>query len=371
MIDAHFDLLRQVLDTRRSELKDLGLGNKPQQAVPLSDEDVEMCWATGAFGSSTPRVLQNTVYFFFSNAFGWRGRHEQYNIEWKDLTMINEGTEDEHLHWNETVSKTRKGKGPPRVFCPNMWLLEDKERCPVLMYKRIRDKRSEEQKQPNHHFFLTPHRNATWDMEFPWKHGKKPNMSDGAIGNIMVEVKKTAGLTGAITAHTVRKTYMTNLLRAGVPANLIIQYSGHKSLDSINSYSVASVDQQKEMYEIAVNRKRSYETVVAPGSSMLKKRAPPPVIEPVEDLVEEAPAPQVPGPMVVAPAAGRTALQAPATGVPQPQDIMAGIFAGATIHGSVHVHIHYGNVASTAQTTTQVHVSPTIPHVELTDRSSQ
>ena len=192
MSDSNFDLLRQVIETRRCELKDLGFGDKPNMAVPLTDEDVEVCWQTGAFGSQDPRTTQNTVYFFFSNGFGWRGRQEQSAVLWKHLYMVDEGTPNEHLHFVETLSKTRKGKGAPRQYNPNMWLLDDEERCPVRMYKRIREKRSPEQKQPEVHFFITPRCKATWEMEWPWKHGDKNLMSDDSIGKIMKEVK-TAG----------------------------------------------------------------------------------------------------------------------------------------------------------------------------------
>ena len=62
---------------------------------------------------------------------------------------------------------------------------------------------------------------------------------------------------GKITNHSVRKTSISTLLDRGVPHNTVAQLSGHKSLKSLDSYSVASQDQQREMSKILSGQKTS------------------------------------------------------------------------------------------------------------------
>lgn len=368
MDDKRFRLFKKVLERRRGELKEMGLGNHPHAAIPLTDEDIERCWESGAFGEEDPRTLQNTVYFFFSNAFGWRGRDEQAGVQWCDLTLINEGTSDEHLKWNERGSKTRKGKGPPRKFPTKLWAFQDseshRERCPIALYKIMKTLRSPEMFLPGQHLFLTPKLNATMDMTVAYKLSP---MSEGSIGKIMPAVKVKAGITGNVTSHTVRKTTVTNLLQQGIAPTIIAQLTGHASVDSINNYAVASMAQQRLMSDILVAGKRPATEGLAPGSSLLKRARPQPsAAQGCPDsppAVEECQWPRLvpaPAPIVLAPAAGQRAVQTHGGGVPQE---VSGMFTGCTIQGSVNVHIHYGNVASTASSNTQVNNSPILPQV--------
>lgn len=377
MKDKRFSLMKKVLETRRGELKEMGLGNRPNEAIPLSDEDINTCWETGAFGGSDPRTLEHTLYFYFSNAFGWRGRDEQTDARWGDLVLIDEDGPNEMLKWNERGSKTRKGKGKPRAFPPKLWAVEGSERCPVALYKVFRAKRTPDQKLFMTHVFLTPKFQAHNGMEFPYKNS---NMSSGSIGKIMPAVKKAASLIGAIKNHSVRKTCVTKLLHSGVPPNVIMQLTGHASSDSLNSYARASEDQQRSMSDILVQGKRPF--MEAPGRSLLKRSRPSAAAGSALDMVPEdlededrddepVPAPvvqpqvqpqgplRVPHPVVLAP--GRMG------GMPVE---VAGMFSGAVIHGGVNIHIHYGNVASHASNT-QVNLSqspsgsPVAPHVHF------
>ena len=256
---------------RRGKLKEMGLGNKPNESVPLSDEDQERCWETGAFRKGSPRDLQNTIYFYFSNAFGWRGRDEQADVRWGDLTFINQGTDDEYLKWNERGSKTRKGKGPPRKFPTKLWAIEDTERCPIALFKLIKTLRSPEQCLPDVHLFFTPKFRASISMKVAFK---SVNMGEGSIRKIMPSVKAKAGLTGQVKGHLVRKTCAANVLQAGVPPNIICQLTGHASVDSLNGYAAASMAQQRKISDILVVGKRPAKEWLAPGTSLEEEQAP-------------------------------------------------------------------------------------------------
>ena len=59
-------------------------------------------------------------------------------------------------------------------------------------------------------------------------------MGANTLGSLMKRAATTSGLTNKrLTNHSVRKTCVTTLSKAGVAPNKIIQVTGHKSLASI------------------------------------------------------------------------------------------------------------------------------------------
>ena len=80
---------------------------------------------------------------------------------------------------------------------------------------------------------------------------KSQPMGHDKLGSIMKCMAQKAGLSnGKYTNHSVRKTMINQLLHAGVNPNIVIQLSGHKSLQSLQNYNVASLNQQKSMANI-------------------------------------------------------------------------------------------------------------------------
>jgi hypothetical protein len=63
----------------------------------------------------------------------------------------------------------------------------------------------------------------------------------------MRDMAKNANLTGKKTNHSARKSTCTKLLHAGIAPTTIQQLTGHKNVQSINNYAVASVEMQKTM----------------------------------------------------------------------------------------------------------------------------
>ena len=70
-------------------------------------------------------------------------------------------------------------------------------------------------------------------------------------GNFLSTAAKKANLQqgqGAkITNHSVRKTSISRLLDADIPENYVAQLSGHKSIDSLQSYKSAGQQHQRRM----------------------------------------------------------------------------------------------------------------------------
>ena len=59
-----------------------------------------------------------------------------------------------------------------------------------------------------------------------------------------------AGIHGRKTNHSARKTIITRLVQSNIHPLHVAQLSGHKNLKSLDSYSVASVHQQKNTSRI-------------------------------------------------------------------------------------------------------------------------
>ena len=356
--DPKFDLLRSVLSTRRTELKEMGLGNLPHAADELTDEDVELYWRSGAFGKKDPRTLQHTVYFLLGNAFGWRARDETFKCRWGDVS-VHHDEDGCYLEWNERTSKTRKGSGPPRKYHPKIWEIEDKERCGVTLYHLMATKR------PPHlddtmYFFLTPKHKCSMDEAVGYKDNR---MGYGCIGEMMTRVKDEASLQGQITGHTMRRTMMTNLLQQGISPTLIQQNSGHKDVNSVLTYATASRDQQKLMADISAGGKRpaskkkasaaagsAQDAVCAPPSP---PPSPPPCAPPATYIPAAAAPPATYGP----PSAQVSAAQVPSAA----RSDIAGMFAGAHIQGNVSIHLHYGHVATSHSSQNTLNMSPVLP----------
>ena len=77
-------------------------------------------------------------------------------------------------------------------------------------------------------------------------------MGKNKIGQFLSSATKNLPLStsGKFTNHSVRKTCIKTLLDSGVSHNNVAQLSGHKSLKSLDSYAVASHQQQRQMSKI-------------------------------------------------------------------------------------------------------------------------
>ena len=68
-----------------------------------------------------------------------------------------------------------------------------------------------------------------------------------------MKAKSVIGLetsTGKVSNHSVRKTRISRLLENDVPPTFVTQLSGHKNIESLNSYHSASKEHQKRMSKI-------------------------------------------------------------------------------------------------------------------------
>lgn len=104
-------------------------------------------------------------------------------------------------------------------------------KCAVAAYKLFESKRSTDMMKPESPFYI----------------------GINTIGSIVKDMCTEAGITGRKVNHSTRKTGITSLMHDGVQHTVVMQLSCHKNVNSINNYSMASVNQQKEMSSILTN----------------------------------------------------------------------------------------------------------------------
>ena len=104
------------------------------------------------------------------------------------------------------------------------------------------------------------------------KYNRKPNdtewykrqpLDENNLRAIMKNMAKQADLPGRKTNHSARKSTCTKLLHAGLHPTTIQQLTGHRNVQSINNYAVASNEMQKKMSNILCNQPVSSEQAAA------------------------------------------------------------------------------------------------------------
>ena len=169
-----------------------------------------------------------------------------------------EASGEEYLEWStERESKTHHGDENEhrRSFRPKAYETGDRK-CPVACYKEFVYRRPEEAKSPESPFFLAVHHQRKPEDRI-W-FSKRP-MGKNKIGQFLSSATKNLPLStsGKFTNHSVRKTCIKTLLDSGVSHNNVAQLSGHKSLKSLDSYAVASHQQQRQMSKILSGKENS------------------------------------------------------------------------------------------------------------------
>lgn len=117
--------------------------------------------------------------------------------------------------------------------------------CPVHVYKVYREHRPAKCCSPGDRFYLQPTKalKSESDVWFTCQ-----PLGKNSLANIAKNMATQAGLGSANrTNHSARKTAIETLLHRDIPPTSVMQLTGHKNVQSLNSYSNLSVDQQREV----------------------------------------------------------------------------------------------------------------------------
>ena len=341
LVDSkEFKLSKKVLESKRRELKQKGMGNRKNVAQVIDEDMEEKLWETKQLGDETAQSLQNTVWYFNAKLLGFRGVQESRQLQWGDLQLKNRDGE-EYIEFNERETKTRHGNSTHlRPFAPKIFPNHSNpSRCPIVWYKKFRDHRPSSMLSDDSPFYLgvvyrlSPTHPNVWYRAQPLGHDK--------LSSIVKNMSQNAKIDGKFTNHSVRRTMISNLLHSGVHPNLVAQLSGHKSVQSLQNYHTASLDQQKGMCNI----------LTGASSSMSKSIENRPHCLPISEAPPATTAPALPASVTASRSCVNNAVTNTETVLQthsndtriglfsqnRNHNSLSGLFAGAVFNGPVHI----------------------------------
>ena len=124
---------------------------------------------------------------------------------------------------------------------------------------------------PSHAFYLQPSRTPTdtcWYTRCPVGHN--------TLSTAVARMCKLAGITGYKTNHSLRATATSRLYQSGVDEQLVMERTGHRSVEGVRSYKRTS-DKQRETLSNILNRTESGPSTasnISTGKSLVQQIQP-------------------------------------------------------------------------------------------------
>ena len=74
--DREFHSSKKVLEWKARQLRQSGMGKRPNKARSLTEEEEEVLWEAEKIGSKTPEALISSMWWLLTQFVGLRGRHD-------------------------------------------------------------------------------------------------------------------------------------------------------------------------------------------------------------------------------------------------------------------------------------------------------
>lgn len=254
--DSEFAEFRVSLDAEMKRLQSKGLGSVHRQAEPFTPEEEELLWEKKILGDHSPQSLLNTIIFMNGLYFALRSGEEHRNLRRTpcQIQVIEKPGERSYLLYTEDISKNHPGGIKGRKVKPKVVLHhannENPSRCFVRLFKMYLSLCPVE--APANAFYLTPLKKPKEDC---W-YSISP-VGKNKLAKAVSTMCKTCGIQGFKTNHSLRATAATRLYSSGVDEQLVMERTGHRSLEGIRSYKRTSSEQQETVSDILSNPKKA------------------------------------------------------------------------------------------------------------------
>ena len=245
--DKEFESSRKVLNGYAIGLRERGKGKRKMRADPLSEEDEARLWEAGVLGDSNPTSLNHTVFYLISQHFGTRGcqEHHQLQVEHLKIVKKGDGSETEYIEWTEGLTKTRQGGLTKRYrHLAQRVFATGGHHCAVRYLEKLLSKRPPSLRHSGP-LYLRPLAKST-PVEAVWFSSQPVGVN--SINSFMSTMAKQAGLNTSnkrFTNHSVRKTTVRKLQKAGLPPSKITAITGHKSHQNLDDYTDMDLDEHR------------------------------------------------------------------------------------------------------------------------------
>ena len=267
--DSTFSEFKSTLDAEMKRLQSKGVGSKKRQAEPLTESEEEKLWETQQLGAHSPQSLVNTIFFMCGVYFALRSGHEHRALRHdpSQIELVERDGERAYLRYTEDISKNNPGGLKGRKNKPKVVIHHENpsnpSRCFVKLFKLYQNRCPPH--RPKDAFYLKPLSNPTekyWYSISPIGHY--------TLSQTVARMCKEAGISGFRTNHSLRATTATRLYQAGVDEQLIMEPTGHHSVDGVRSYKRTNQDQQENLSDILSLAKK-------PKSSL-------PLVQPIQNI---------------------------------------------------------------------------------------
>ena len=251
--DKEFLELKNLLDALFRKLHSAGVGTTVKRTPVLLQSDEEKLWSCGVLNPDTPQGLLNCVFFLNGKNFCLRGGVEHRELKLSQFTREVVLAEGKHLvryTYTEYVSKNRSG-GLKQIQQGNktvhQYESENVERCHVLLLDKYFSKLPKEAKDKDI-FYLKPKNVAPKDPISPWFTAVP--IGKHTLQDMMKKMSIQADLDQSFTNHSLRAYGVSKLFQANVPEKLIMERSGHRSIEGVRKYERTGVQQELQVCNV-------------------------------------------------------------------------------------------------------------------------
>ena len=250
--DKEFEGCRKVLNGKAIELRENGMGKRKNRSDPLSEQEEEQLWQRRVLGGCNPKSLNHTVFFLISQQFGTRGCQEHHQLRLEDLKFVCDPTgKTISVEWVEGLTKTRQG-GLSKIErrLPQKMFAQGGDHCPVKFMELLISKRPQKLRKTGP-LYLRPLEQPREDV---WYSSQPVGVR--TIDTYMKEMAKLGKLDSTnkkFTNHSIRKTTVRKLQKAGISNDRIAAITGHRNEQSLRDYADADPDDHRAISAILSN----------------------------------------------------------------------------------------------------------------------
>ena len=228
--DPEFSDFRSSLDAEMKRLQSAGVGSVKKQAEPLILEEEEQLWEKKILGT-----LLNTMMFMNGLYFALRSgvEHRQLRHYPSQIQLVGKAGETAYIVYREDISKNHpgglKGRKQKQKVVIHHANTDNPSRCFIRLFKLYNELCPVD--RPHDAFYLAPLKNYTPDCWF-----SRSPVGQNTLKNFLGNVCKEAGILGFKTNHSLRATAATRLYASGIDEQLVMERTGHRSIEGIRSY---------------------------------------------------------------------------------------------------------------------------------------
>ena len=123
-----------MLSVKKKDSKRKGLGNKPNAAQLLEEDEIEKIWSTGALGLQNPCSLLHLFWWNNVTHLGMRAFKEQCDCLIQDFIVTNQNVEYKERQMKNRQEDEGSSRKSARKYNKKIWKTDGGERDPYRAF---------------------------------------------------------------------------------------------------------------------------------------------------------------------------------------------------------------------------------------------